>query len=93
MDTASIDHRWRRRVLYLMVKVAAANHALPDQLFLQGVTFENLQDPWKTGGFADIFQGSFVGTKVVGKRLRAYDADKEDLHSVSHLSNYVCPHS
>jgi hypothetical protein len=73
-----------------MVKVAAANHALPDQMFLHGVTFDNLQDPWRTGGFADIFQGLFGGTKVVGKRLRVYGVDKKDLHLVSHLLNYRC---
>jgi hypothetical protein len=72
-----------------MVKIAAANHALPDQLFLHGVMFENLQDPWRAGGFADIFQGTFRDTKVVGKRLRVYGVDKKDLHLVSYLLNFA----
>jgi hypothetical protein len=66
-----------------MVKIAAANHVLPEQLFLHGATFHDLQNPWRAGGYADIFQGTFHGTRVVGKRLRVYGVDKTDLHSAS----------
>jgi hypothetical protein len=72
-----------------MVKVAAASHALPKQLFLFGVMFDDLQNPWRAGGFADIFKGTFRDTKVVGKRLRVYGVDKKDLHLVSYLLKYT----
>jgi hypothetical protein len=78
-----VDHPWRRRVLYLLVKMAAANQALPEQLFLDGVFFDDVQHPWMSGGFADIFKGTFQGIKVVGKRIRVYSVDKIVLHSVS----------
>jgi hypothetical protein len=66
-----------------MVKISAANHALPDQLFLDGVKFGDLQNPWRTGGFADVFEGTYSGTKIVGKRLRVYGIDKTEFHSAS----------
>jgi hypothetical protein len=66
-----------------MVKVASANRALPNQFFLREVTFEDLQSPWRSGGYADIFEGIFKGTKIVGKRLRVFGVDKTDFHTAS----------
>jgi hypothetical protein len=66
-----------------MVKMAAANHALPDQLFLEGVKFRDLQTPWRCGGFADVFEGTYSGTKIVGKRLRVYGIAATDFHWAS----------
>jgi hypothetical protein len=60
--------------------MAAANQALPEQLFLDGVVFDDVQNPWRSGGFADIFKGTFQGIKVVGKRIRVYSVNKRALH-------------
>jgi hypothetical protein len=84
MDHAPPNHRWRRRIFYLMVKIAAEHEALPDTLFLAGTIFHNVEKPWRFGGLADIFRGTYNKVPVVGKRLRVSDDDarKKYIHKV-----------
>jgi hypothetical protein len=65
-----------------MVKMAAVNEVLPEQLFIENVTFGDLRKPWRCGKFADIFRGIYRSAAVVGKRLRIHDIGNNDIFSV-----------
>jgi hypothetical protein len=67
------DRGGRRRLLYLLIKLASASQSLPPKIFLQGVDLGEARDPWRTGGCADIFRGTYCGREVVGKRLRLHN--------------------
>jgi hypothetical protein len=68
-----------------MIKLASQSNQLPSRLFLHGVDLGEARDPWKAGGFADIFKGFYNGDQVVGKRLRFHgdQADKQKRQEVS----------
>jgi hypothetical protein len=69
--------------LYLLIKLAAASQQLPTHIFLDGVDLGDARDPWRIGGFADIFRGQYRSQLVVGKRLRLQNLDKQVVHKVS----------
>jgi hypothetical protein len=85
LDLEDPEHPARRRLLYLLIKLAAASQQLPTNIFLQGVDLGEARDPWRTGGFADIFRGTYRNRTVVGKRLRLHNLDKKAVHTVRRL--------
>jgi hypothetical protein len=90
LDLSDPEHPGRRRLLYLLIKLAAASEHLPSSMFLNGVDLGDVRDPWTTGGFADIFRGTFQGQRVVGKRLRLHNLDKQAVHKVT-TDNLIVP--
>jgi hypothetical protein len=66
------EHVSRRRVLSLLVKIAAASNTLPSSVFVADVHL-NSCFPINNGGFADIFHGTWNGQSVALKRLRVND--------------------
>jgi hypothetical protein len=83
LDLSHPEHSLRRQLLYLLIKLAAASHLLPTNMFLQGVNLGDTSVPWRMGGFADIFRGWYQGREVVGKRLRLTTSETHDIHTVS----------
>jgi hypothetical protein len=74
----------RREVLSLVVKLAGASSQIPSSLFIHGVSIIDVErGPWKTGGFGDIYRGTYRDTAVVAKRLRLRGGDDTVLRSVS----------
>jgi serine/threonine protein kinase len=68
----------------MLVKLSIASGILPMDLFIQGVSIGEDRDPWTSGGFADVFRGTFRGQQVAVKRLRIQNEDKKTV-------NPVCP--
>jgi hypothetical protein len=86
LDLSDPEHHLRRQLLYLLIKLAAASHLLPTNIYLQNVDLGETRDPWKFGGFADIFRGTYRGEAVAGKRVRSTMSDREDIHAVRFTS-------
>jgi hypothetical protein len=68
----------------MLLKVSIASGILPKDLFITGVSIGEDRDPWTSGGFADVFRGTFRGQQVAVKRLRIQNEDKKTV-------NPVCP--
>ena len=64
------------------MRLAAESNELPPSLFVHGVNIGAVRDPCATGGFADIFRGSYNDREVAVKRLRISDLPKADTYKV-----------
>jgi hypothetical protein len=82
LDLSDPELPYRRRLLYLLIKLAAASEQLPTTIFIKDVDLGEARDPWSMGGFADIFRGKYRGRPVVGKRLRLHHTNKQGVHKV-----------
>jgi hypothetical protein len=76
-----------------MVKLVGASSQLPSSLLIHGVKIDEAAGPWRAGGFADIYRGSYGGTAVVAKRFRVHITTDTKLRSVRgvQLSPFACP--
>lgn len=85
LDSPVLPRPSRDQLQRLSVKMAATHDLFPKLLILQGVKCKNRQQRG-AGGFADVFRGTYRGSKVGLKRLRAYsmisDTEKEALKKV-----------
>jgi hypothetical protein len=86
LDLSAPEHPLRRQLLYLLIKLAAASHLFPTNMFLKGVDLGEARDPWNNGGFADIFRGTYRGQAVAGKKVRSAISDRESIHAVRSTS-------
>jgi hypothetical protein len=68
----------------MLLKLSIASGILPKELFIQGVSIGEDRDPWTSGGFADVFRGTFCGQQVAVKRLRIQNEDKKMVNPVCH---------
>jgi hypothetical protein len=74
----------RLKVVSMLLKLSIASGILPKDLFIQGVNIGEDRDPWTSGGFADVFRGTFCGQQVAVKRLRIQNEDKKTVNPVCH---------
>jgi hypothetical protein len=63
------QHEYTRKVLRLLVDIAAASNQLPESLLVYGVHIDPRQRP-TYGGFADVFHGIIDGQPVAIKCFR-----------------------
>jgi hypothetical protein len=66
-----------------MVKLSATSGQLPSSLFLEGILVDTTNDSRykRTGGFADVYQGTYQGQPVAIKQARFF-GDIGVAHSV-----------
>lgn len=80
---------FRNKLRKLCLKISIKYDVLPKALVLQGVQLTD-RDQRGTGGFADVFCGTFGRYKVALKRLRVYamtsESHKKTLQQVAILS-------
>lgn len=72
-------------MIYLLVKLSSHSNQLPKSLFVEGIEIGHSRDPTASGGFADIFCGTYAGAKVAVKRLRICNHQKAEIYKVSLL--------
>jgi hypothetical protein len=83
-----VDEQWpedlalRRRVIYLLSKLASGSRRFPSSLFVAGIDIGASRDPIAQGGFADVFQGTYNGQMVALKRPHTNVESKTDYHRV-----------
>jgi hypothetical protein len=82
LDEVPATHEHRRDALYLLVKLSSTSDQLPPSLFVHGVDIGTVRDPVRTGGFADIYRGTYNDELVAIKRLRVLEASKAQMHPV-----------
>lgn len=81
LDTQS-NNALRRIGIRLLVKLATASQKWPTSLLIAGIRTNELRDPIKMGGFADVFLGHHKGKRVAIKRLRiTSESDRTLLYS------------
>jgi hypothetical protein len=68
----------------MLLKLSTTSGILPRDVFIQGVDIGPDRDPWTSGGFADVFRGTYDGQQVAVKRLRIMNEDKEAMNPVCH---------
>lgn len=83
LDEAPADVPHRRNIIYLFVRLAERSGELPQSLFIRGVDIGSSRDPYRTGGFSDVFFGTYLGKNVAVKRLRVSDEERTTVHAVS----------
>ncbi|THH28475.1 hypothetical protein EUX98_g5723 [Antrodiella citrinella] len=81
LDSSTKEHRLTydtsHKLLRLSLKLALKNDVLPGALFLVDVRRTETESRG-TGGFADVFIGTYHSTPVAIKRIRVYDGTQED---------------
>ena len=82
LDLPASDDSFRRKIIYLLSRLAAASSELPPSLFVVGVELGPSRDPVAHGGFADIFRGRYKGQWVAVKRARVSKSEKAKYHRV-----------
>lgn len=79
--------KYRNSLRKLTLKLALTHGILPVTLVLKGVRCQDT-DMFGSGGFADVFIGTYRGQKVALKRLRvtmlAMSSQKQRIQQVSH---------
>jgi hypothetical protein len=73
----------------MLVKLSTNSGVLPKDLFIQGVNVRNDRDPDATGGFADVFLGTYKGQKVAIKRLRLPKEERAAVNPVCTIDTPV----
>jgi hypothetical protein len=83
LDSTPPSHPTRRTILHIMVKLSATSGQLPSSLFLEGILVDTTNDSGykRTGGFADVYQGTYQGQPVAIKQPRFF-GDIGVAHSV-----------
>jgi hypothetical protein len=85
------EHSGRYKILRALMKVAVAQREMPGYLYIKGlqVTAQQRQQPVASGGFGDVYQGSYQGKPVAVKRLVKCDGKaKEDTVKVGNTTCY-----
>lgn len=89
MDSPVLPRPSRDQLRRLSIKMAAKHGKFPQLLVLQGVQCTDSQQ-YGAGAFADVFRGTYEGSKVGLKRLRVYlmmsDTEREVLKKVRFIS-------
>ncbi|KDQ49923.1 hypothetical protein JAAARDRAFT_200433 [Jaapia argillacea MUCL 33604] len=63
----------RRRCIRLLIALSKSSDELPPSLFIsEGLDTPPGRDPVKSGGFADIFKGVYLGREAAFKRMRIF---------------------
>ncbi|EIN13126.1 kinase-like protein, partial [Punctularia strigosozonata HHB-11173 SS5] len=63
------DAAFRHGLARTLVRIVAQSRRLPSNFFIHGVQLHS-RDSVASGGFGDIFKGSYLGKEVAVKRLR-----------------------
>ena len=82
LDNAPTDVPYRRNIIYMLIKLAERSGELPQSLFIRGVDIGSSRDPYRIGGFSDVYFGTYLGKRVAVKRLRISDEEKTTVHAV-----------
>jgi hypothetical protein len=82
LTTFTTQNNFRRQVISILMKLCSASGVLPRDLFIHGVNLGDDRDPWASGGFADVFRGTYNGQDVAVKRLRVFSEDKAKIDLV-----------
>jgi hypothetical protein len=81
-DLPSADE-FKRRFLYLLLKLCSETNHLPTILFIRGVDLGSVRDPCARGGFADIYRGQYEGEEVAVKKLIFAERDRGKANQVA----------
>jgi hypothetical protein len=82
LDESGPEYKLKRYAIHLLVKLSASSGELPSSLFVREVDIGAVRDPTCTGGFADIYRGTYLGITVAIKRLRISESQKAELYPV-----------
>lgn len=79
MESKDLSHDVKIISVQLISRLCAKSGQLPSQLFIHNVNHE--AEPFIGGGFADVFCGTYGGSRVALKLLRVFQSDPNYAHT------------